>query len=118
MLCSIFSDDLDQLFVLLLDPAALLDGLLLFLIKTILALRVIPPWNEASNLYPVVLPKMLWSFSDSFAVLIDSPHQELVLLCAPGLLWLIALAALQLCEHIKYLASFFVAHLHLQSLIL
>lgn len=73
LLCSLFSDETDQLFVLSLDPVALLYRRLLVLVELVLALRVVSARNEARYLYPVVLVQLLRCYTFTSAVFLYCP---------------------------------------------
>jgi len=55
LLCTILTDQFHELLVFSFDPVTLLYGWLLVLVELVLALRIISPWDEPSDLDPVIL---------------------------------------------------------------
>ena len=98
---SVLSYKLYQFFVLPLDPVAFLDITLFVLVKLVLTLWIISPWNKACYLDPVVLAKLFRRYFLSSAVFIDCPEQKLCFFFGPVLLCIISLFSLQSIEFVK-----------------
>ena len=110
LLCSIFSDEPDKLFIFSLDPIAFLYRRLLILVEFVLTLGVISPRDESSDLHPVILVKPLWSNSFTTAVFLDGPLEQLGFIICPILFGVISLLALQFGELIEYLRCLLVIY--------
>ena len=101
LLGTILANKPDQLLVFPFDPIALLNRRLFILVEFILALRIIPAWNKASDFNPVVLVQFLWADVLASTILLDGPLQELSLVVCPIFLGVISLLALKLGQLIK-----------------
>lgn len=100
---TVLANQFDQLLIFTLHPITLLDGRFLILVELVLALRVVTARDEASDLDPVILVKLLRSDSFTSTVFLDGPLQKLRLIVNPVLFRVICLFALEFCKLVEYL---------------